>query len=244
MSPRNEASFFKVSTTRAPTARETSSEASAEAPSVVEVRRKRLKNALKSSLLPTHTLLFASNDSHKDLLETLLTDNKELFKEKITALDTKKDEDYEVLKELLILTALLGAKDVLTELKKLDITVDSEVLNMAIWSGEFEGNDLKYFTDKATPTYNSIRHAILSGRANVLEQILNENPHLKPNPEHVRAVDTVKIAAEKAQMQTLLTRYGVQVNSSANRAGHPVSVAGDGIENDSKEEPSVGPSMW
>ena len=159
----------------------------------------------KSSLLPMHRLLFAQNETNKPLIKTIVEDNRDAFESKIAGLDINKDHYYEVLKELFILAALLGAKNVLSKLKPLDITVDSEILNMALWSGDFEGAELDYFMNHASPTYNSIRHAILSANINVLAQVFEKNPRLKSNSEHLIAVNGLtKTVVEKSQMVSLL----------------------------------------
>lgn len=201
-------SFFRTPSVEAsPAEGPSSGSASTEVNSVVSIRKLRLGKALKSSLLPMHTLSFASSTSNKELIEPLLIDDETLFSVKTNALDSNKDADYEILKELLILAALLGSKNVLEKLKGFNIKIDSEVLNMAIWSGDFQGSELNYFMDRVTPSYNSIRHAILSEKVTVLEQVLNKNPQLKLTSEHSRAIDTVKSPADKMKMQQLLTTF-------------------------------------
>lgn len=193
----------------------------------VEIVQTRLDSAKKGSLLPMHTLLFAQKIPNYPLIKTVVEDNKGAFETAIADLDPNKDHDYEVLKELFILSALLGSKNVLSKLKQFDITVDSEILNMALWSGDFEGAELDYFMNHVSPTYNSIRHAISSGNINVLAQVFEKNPRLKANSEHLTAVDGLtKTVIEKNQMISLL-----QLHSALPTAG----IGHSKLVNESKE---------
>ncbi|RUR12797.1 hypothetical protein [Legionella sp. km772] len=179
----------------------------------------RLKNALKGSLLPMHTHFFVKNDANKSFVHALLEDNQAAFSNLTRNLDSDNDKHYEILKECLILAALLGSKKVLSKLKEFNITMDSEVLNMALWSGDFEGPELNYFLAEVAPTYNSIRHAILSANPQVLAQVFQAKPSLKANSELLGAVSgSAMSAADKTRMVELLQAHGLSTSSSQEKS--------------------------
>lgn len=173
----------------------------------------RLKSALESSLLPMDTLLFVKNYENKPLTITLLTDNSTALLLYIGGFDRNKKNDYKILRELLILAALLGAKKVLEELKYFDITVDSFVLHMALWSGDFEDRELDYFMRKVSPSDESIPYAVLSANPNVLAQVFAQNTKLKPTVKHMDLISETKMPVEKKnRMLQILKDKGLRTS--------------------------------
>jgi len=167
-------------------------------------RNDRLNNALKSSLLPMHTYQFASQN--KELLNTLLKDDLVAFHKQTATLIMPKD--YEKLKELFTLSALLGSKKIISRMKQDPIKVDAEILNMALWSGEFEGKELDYFIAQQKPSYNSLRYAMLSANVIVLAQVFASNPQLKVQTELFTALKQLLINEQtEAQMKELLIQH-------------------------------------
>lgn len=168
----------------------------------------RLKNALTGPLLPFHTHLFVNKAMHKPLINSVLATDPAQFNKLTSELDVNDDRDYEILKEAMILAAFSGAKAVIQELKKHSITLDSEILNVALLSGRFAGRDFDYFTSSGVePTYNSIRYAILSGNAQAVSEVFVRNPTLKPAAEHLAAVS----AAGNDQMLEILKNQGMTI---------------------------------
>lgn len=173
-----------------------------------EINQQHLNEAKLSPLFPWHTFDFMSSHTYKELIDIVLHDDVEQFKTNTYGLNSDQDHDYQVLKELLIITALMGSKKVLEELVRFNIKMDTEILNMALWSGKFTGDELNYFKkDKVIPTYNSIRFAILSGNEKVLGELLENHPSLNPTSEHLRAVASVG----NERMLDMLKAKGVDV---------------------------------
>ncbi|MCH9757311.1 MAG: hypothetical protein K0U37_09005 [Gammaproteobacteria bacterium] len=155
----------------------------------------------RGSLLPIHTLLFVEKIGFNQLFLAVLDDNIVLLEARLA----DKEYTHDECKELSILAALFGSQRVFEMLSaEHAFEIDTEVLNMAIVSGQYAGDGLAYFTNACQPTYNAIRYAIRSENVDVLRALLDEH-HLQASPEHL----TVAASTSDGKMFELLIDKGL-----------------------------------
>ena len=143
----------------------------------------RLEKLKLGTLLPMHTKLYIDTIGLNSMMISLIDDNINLFAKMLN----EKIHTHEEIKELQILATFFGSKKVLHYLYEEHApSIDSEVLNVALLSGELASEELDYLASHSMPTYNSIRYAIKSENLDTVKALLERFP-LKPTSEHLVA---------------------------------------------------------
>lgn len=143
----------------------------------------RLEKLKVGTLLPMHTKLYIDTIGLNGLMICLIDDNLLLFAKMLN----EKIYTHDEIKELQILATFFGSKKVLQYLyDEHEPSIDSEVLNIALLSGELANEELDRLASHSMPTYNSIRYAIKSENLNTVKALL-EKFDLKPASEHLVA---------------------------------------------------------
>jgi len=161
----------------------------------------KFKNTLTGILLPMHTKLFLESNMQNPMLIALLQNDLRWF------IECRASQllDRDTLKEFQLLAALCGATDVTHYLTdKEELKIDLDVLNMALWSGQYTGPSLEYFTRLCAPTHDSLKYAIASINENVVREMLDIY-HLKPSSDYL----TVAAGTGNAAIFNLLISHGV-----------------------------------
>ena len=147
----------------------------------------RLEKLKVGTLLPMHTKLYIDRTGLNSLMICLIDDNMPLLAKMLN----EKVYTHDEIKELQILATFFASKKVLQYIyDEHEPSIDSEVLNVALLSGELTSEELDYLASHSMPTYNSIRYAIKSENLDTVKALL-ERFALKPTSEHLVAAASI-----------------------------------------------------
>lgn len=160
-----------------------------------------LKDELKGSLFPMHTKLFVERlGVESDLIKAIIEDNLD----EVRPLSASISEDDA--KEILLVAAFMGADKIFNSMKtKHAFVIDEDTVNIALLSGRLERKFMKDLVHNYHAGYGSIRFAIKSDRLEVVNDLMNENKHLKFGNEHL----TQAVAQQNIELFDRIADTGV-----------------------------------